>query len=243
MESIGTLTDSGRKPDNFGSDRQVFVVVAAYNEEQSVGTVVAQLLERCPNVVIVDDGSTDATLATAEGSSAYVLHHIINRGQGAALQTGIRFALLKGADVVVTFDADGQHDVRDIPSLIEPILSGESDVALGSRFLGRAHNIPFTRKWLLRAGVLFTRVVSGIVVTDVHNGLRAFSRGAARALRIKMDRMAHASEILDQIRAMGLRFKEIPANIYYSSYSLNKGQSSWNALKIALQILIERVTR
>jgi len=142
---------------------------------------------------------------------------------------------------VVTFDADGQHDPEDIRALVEPIVHGECDVTLGSRFLGRAHNIPLGRRVLLKGGVWFTRVFSRMEVTDVHNGLRAFSRAAAGALRIRMDRMAHASEILDEIKRGGWRYREIPVTVYYSEYSLAKGQSSWDAMRIAAHLLLKRI--
>ncbi len=222
---------------------RIFVVVAAYNEARSIRSVIDRLVARYPNVVVVDDGSTDDTFARLQGSKVFLLRHMINRGQGAALQTGIQFALLRGAQIIVTFDADGQHDERDVEALVRPILSGQCDVTLGSRFLGRAHNIPFTRKVVLKLGVLFTRVVSRIRVSDTYNGLRAFSRQAASSLHITMDRTAHASEILDHIQEAGWRYREVPVNIYYTRYSLAKGERSSNALKFALQVLIKKISR
>jgi glycosyltransferase involved in cell wall biosynthesis len=159
------------------------------------------------------------------------------------LQTGIDFALAQGAGVIVTFDADGQHDPADIPALTEPVLTGQADVALGSRFLGRAVGLPWSRWLLLKLAVVFTRVFSGIRVSDTHNGFRALSRSAAERVRITQDRMAHASEILDQIKQHGLRFVEVPVRITYSRETLAKGQSSWNALKIAGQLFLGRFMR
>jgi glycosyltransferase involved in cell wall biosynthesis len=224
-------------------DGQVFIVIAAYNEAEAIRHVVDGVRGKCENIVIVDDGSTDDTTQRLRGCNVFLLRHVVNRGQGAALQTGIEFALARGADIIVTFDADGQHDSNDIPAMLRPILAGECDVTLGSRFLGRAHGIPFSRKLLLKAGVLFTRTISRTHVTDIHNGLRAFSRRAAASLQISLDRMAHASEILDQVQRAGWRYKEVPVNIFYSPYSLIKGQSSWNALRIASQVLIRKVLR
>lgn len=221
----------------------IFIVVPAYNEATSIKNVTDQLLKNYSNVVVIDDGSADFTSELFENSNVYLLRHFVNRGQGAAIQTGIEFALRKGAHIIVTFDADGQHDVEDIPALVEPILAGDCDLTLGSRFLGKTYNIPRSRKLILKAGILFTRVISGIRVTDVHNGLRAFSRQAAKSLFIRMDRMGHASEILDQIKKNGLIYREVPVTIRYSKYSLGKGQSSWNALKIALQFLIEKAIK
>jgi len=121
-------------------------------------------------------------------------------------------------------------------------LSGQCDVVLGSRFLGQAHNIPVSRKIILKGGILFTRLVSGLQISDVHNGLRAFSRKAAGKINIRLDRMGHASELLDQIKQFELRYQEVPVHIYYSEYSMAKGQSSWNALRIAVQLLIDKAT-
>lgn len=223
------------------SEPRIFVVVAAYNEERCVREVVDRLRAKYCNVVVVDDGSSDKTASRLAGSGAHVLRHGINRGQGAALQTGIEFALMHGADLVVSFDADGQHDEDDIQALIRPILAGECDVVLGSRFLGRAPGIPATRKLLLKVGVLFTRIFSRVRVSDSHNGLRAFSHRAAASIHLTLDRMAHASELLDQIRLAGWRYQEVPVNIHYSRYSLDKGQSSWNALGIGFEVLLKKV--
>jgi glycosyltransferase involved in cell wall biosynthesis len=172
-----------------------------------------------------------------------VLRHVINRGQGAALQTGIDFALRQGGAILVTFDADGQHVVDDIARLVEPIQQSRADVVLGSRFLGRTVGIPWARWLLLKVGILFTRVVSRLQVTDTHNGLRAFSRAAAQRLRITQDRMAHASEILDEIRLLKLRYCEVPVTVHYSADSLAKGQRSGNALAILGDLLLSRMMR
>ena len=221
----------------------VFIVVPAFNESRTIRGVVDELLGEYPNVIVVDDGSSDGTAESLRESGALVLRHCANRGQGAALQTGIEFALLRNAEAIVTFDADGQHGVDDIAALLQPLFDGECDVALGSRFLGRASNMPLTRRLLLKLGILFTLLVSRIRATDVHNGLRAFSAQAASELSINMDRMAHASEIFDQIRVHGWRYKEIPVTIRYTKYSLAKGQTSWDALRIAFQVLLEKLRR
>jgi glycosyltransferase involved in cell wall biosynthesis len=220
---------------------KVWVVIAAYNEGERLGPTLRSVCRAGYDVVVVDDGSRDDTAAVALRHPVWVLRHRLNCGQGAALQTGIDFALGKGADILVTFDADGQHSADDIERLIEPVRSGRVDVALGSRFLGRAVGLRPARRLVLKLGVLFTRLVSGVRVTDTHNGLRAFSREAARRLRITQDRMAHASEILDRLRREGLRYCEVPVTIRYSEETRAKGQSSWNALKIAGEFLLGRM--
>ncbi|MFO0970113.1 MAG: glycosyltransferase family 2 protein [Gemmataceae bacterium] len=221
----------------------VWIVMAAYNEESRLGHTLAQLLPRYANVVVVDDGSRDATAEVALAQDVWVLRHLINLGQGAALQTGIDFALRQGAQFIVTFDADGQHDAAEIDRLLEPLRAGAADVALGSRFLGATVHMPWTRRLVLKLGVLFTRVFSRIRVTDAHNGFRAFTRDAARKVRISQNRMAHASEILDQIVHHGLRYVEVPVTIRYSQDTLAKGQSSWNALRIVSQLLLGRMVK
>jgi glycosyltransferase involved in cell wall biosynthesis len=225
-------------------NEDVWIVVAAYNEATRILPTLTEI-QRCgfANIAVVDDGSRDETGSAALHGGAWVLRHIVNLGQGAALQTGIQFALQQGARFLVTFDADGQHRADEIGRLLEPVRSGEADVALGSRFLGQAENIPLVRKLVLKAGVLFTRVFSGIRVTDTHNGFRAFSRAAAEKIKIRQNRMAHASEVLDQIQVQRLRYVEVPVTIRYTEDSLAKGQSSWNALRIVGQLLMGRLVR
>lgn len=221
----------------------VYVVIAAFNEERAIGDVAAEVAAIYPNVVVVDDGSSDRTSEAASASAKHVLRHVINRGQGAALQTGITYALRRGARFIVTFDADGQHRVEDIWSMVRPIHEGRCEITLGSRFLGRAVNLPASRRLLLKAAVLFTRLTSRVRVTDAHNGLRAFSRRAAQRIKLTLDRMAHASEIIDHVRRSGLPFEEVPVEIRYTDYSLSKGQSSRQALRIAFHFLIGKVLR
>lgn len=195
------------------------------------------------NVVVIDDGSQDDTAERAKCAGAMLLRHVINRGQGAALQTGIEYSLAHGAKFVITFDSDGQHCTKDLPNLLAPILRGEVEIVLGSRFLGRVENMPWTRWLLLKAAVGFTRLTSGMRVTDAHNGLRAFSRRAAQQIHITLDRMAHASEVIDQIRASRLPVREVPVTIRYTDYSREKGQSSLAAVKVAFHYLLGKVLR
>jgi glycosyltransferase involved in cell wall biosynthesis len=221
----------------------VWIIVPAYNEGPRLGRTLAALCPLWPNVVVVDDGSTDDTAALAARAPVWLLRHVVNRGQGAALQTGIDFALARGAGVLVTFDSDGQHDPAEIARLVEPVRAGKADVALGSRFLGGTVGMPTGRALVLRLGVLFTRVFSQIRVSDTHNGLRAVSRAAAERLHLTQDRMAHASEILDRIHQERWRYVEVPVTIRYFDEALAKGQSSWNALRIVGQLLLGRLIR
>jgi glycosyltransferase involved in cell wall biosynthesis len=221
----------------------VFFVIPAYNEAASVGSVVRRVKEKFPNVIVVDDGSADSTFAVAKEAGAMTLRHIINRGQGAALKTGIDFALRRGADIIVTFDSDGQHQLDDVEDLLAPLREGRCDAVLGSRFLHSSSEVPAMRKLTLKLGVIFTRLVSQIKVTDTHNGLRALSRIAAEQIQIRQYRMAHASEILDEIGRLKLRYCEVPTRIVYTEYSKQKGQRSSAAFRIAWDFLIGKSGR
>ncbi len=199
-------------------------VIPAFNEEKRVARAVQDALSACGAVVVVDDCSTDRTGQAAYAAGAYVLRHVINRGQGAALQTASDFAVRKlGADIVVHFDADGQMTAADIPHMIEPILKDEADVVLGSRFMGKeVENMPASRRLVHVGARLFTLLMSGMRLTDTHNGFRALSKSSAKKMRISLDRMAHASEIIDLIAAHRLRVVERPVTIRYTQDTLEK---------------------
>jgi glycosyltransferase involved in cell wall biosynthesis len=201
-----------------------------------IARIIADVRRRGYTVVLVDDGSSDATAATAEKASAVVIRHLVNLGQGAALQTGIEFALHEGAEVIVTFDADGQHRASDIDGLIGALAEHDADFALGSRFLGGTVNLPPARRLLLKAATSFTRATSGLSITDTHNGLRAMTRRGASAIRLRQNRMAHASEFLNQIAASGLKYVEVPVTIEYSAYSLAKGHKLGDSLSILVDL-------
>lgn len=223
---------------------KVFVVIAAFNEETKIAEVVRDLRkEGYEKVVVVDDGSTDRTAARAKKLKATVLQHSVNRGQGAALKTGITYALEQGAEYIVTFDADGQHDPKDIQKLLEPVQSGKVQIALGSRFLNKTSQVPFFKKLVLKGGILFTLLFSGIRLSDVHNGLRVLSRKAAENIEIRQDRMEHASEIIEEIHKKQIPFMEVPVHIRYTEYSKQHGQSPWNSVKIAGNLLWRKLTK
>ncbi|MGE5088242.1 MAG: glycosyltransferase family 2 protein [Candidatus Levyibacteriota bacterium] len=221
----------------------VWVVIPAYNEGPVIADVVEAVRATWPNVVVVDDCSGDDTREAARSAGAIVVRHPINLGQGAALQTGIRHALSRGAEYVVTFDADGQHRPEDIAVLLDAQRRSGAAVVIGSRFLGAAENLPPSRRALLKLAVLFTRLTTGLKVTDAHNGLRLLTRSAAQCIEIRQNRMAHASEIIDQIRRLGLSVAEAPVTIVYTEYSLRKGQRLGNALNILADLFIAKVNK
>jgi polyprenyl-phospho-N-acetylgalactosaminyl synthase len=224
--------------------KSVYVVIPAYNEEKSIDVVVKGLNDSgYENIVVVDDGSKDNTSSVAKKAGAVVLQHFMNRGQGAALKTGIDAAVSLGADIIVTFDADGQHQAKDIVGLVGPVEKGEVDVSLGSRFIGKAKNMPFIRKVFLKGGAIIVWIFYGIKLTDSHNGFRALSRDAAQMINIRSDKMEHASEILDEISRKKLKYKEVPVEILYTEYSMQRGQSTWNAFNILFKMVKNKFLR
>jgi glycosyltransferase involved in cell wall biosynthesis len=220
-----------------------WIVIAAYNEAAVIARVVADLRRLHHHVVVVDDGSRDETAGLAARAGACVLRHPVNLGQGAALQTGIEYALREGADFIVTFDADGQHRAGDIAALFAALVAHQAHFALGSRFLGGSVALPPARRLLLKAATWFTRLTTGLRVTDTHNGLRAMTREGARRIRLRQNRMAHASELLEQIAQSGLKYVEVPVTIEYSAYSLAKGQGLADSLMILVDLSAQRLLR
>ena len=225
------------------SSAQVYVVIAAYNEDAVIARVVTDVRRAGYRLVVVDDGSRYATTDVARAADATVVAHPLNLGQGAALQTGIDYALAQDAEIIVTFDADGQHRVSDIVRLTAALVDEQADFALGSRFLGNAPNLPMARRLMLQAATLFTRLTTGLAITDTHNGLRAMTRRGAAAIRLRQNRMAHASEFLSQIAVSGLRYVERPVTIEYTAYSLAKGQNMRDAVLILLDLFAHRLYR
>lgn len=221
----------------------VFVVIPAFKEAAVIGGVIRGVVTEYPNVVVIDDCSPDETAAIASEAGATVLRHPINLGQGAALATGIRYALECGAEYIVTFDADGQHRVEDIGVLLRKQRETGAEMVIGSRFLGSAQGMPALRRFVLRMAVHYTRLTSGVSMTDAHNGFRLLTRSAAIRLRIRQNRMSHASEIIDQIKSKQITLAEAPVTVLYTEYSLQKGQRLSNAFNIIWETVLARMQK
>ncbi|GAA2116826.1 glycosyltransferase family 2 protein [Nocardioides bigeumensis] len=214
------------------------------NEAAVIGDVVAGLRCSFEHVICVDDGSTDKCGELARAAGARVVTHPSNLGQGAALQSGVTFALDDGrTKYIVTFDADGQHRVADADRMVEVARTSGVDIVLGSRFLeSTSSGMTAARRAVLRAAVGFTRATTGLALTDAHNGLRVLSRYAAQRISLTQAGMAHASELLNQIAHHRLRHVEVPVTIDYTDYSRSRGQSNINALNILFDLGLARLS-
>ena len=224
-------------------NKSIWVVIPAYNEEKAIGRVIDSLKkEGLMNIIVVNDGSSDNTAGIAKKHGAKAYSHIINRGLGGALNTGITAALMSGAGIIATCDADGQHNPKDVRRAIETLTGKGYDVVLGTRMIN-SKGMSLSRKLLNRGANFLTYLLFGIYVTDTQGGLRVFSRSAAEKIRIKTNRMEVSSEIIKEIGRNKLRFKEIPIEVIYTDYSLRKGQKNTNAFRIIYKLILSRIMR
>jgi len=226
------------------TNSEIFVIIPCYNEATVVRNTVTEVVEQGYKVVVVDDCSVDSSKKQLQGLKLYYLRHRTNMGQGAALQTGIEFAKKKGAKYFVTFDADGQHDCRDIPVMVEVLQKNRSDIVFGSRFLpGAQTNISGARSFVLNVARYVNYLVSGILLSDAYNGLRVFNAKAAGFLKITENKMAHATEIQLLVAKNKLSYSEFPNNIQYNEYTKRKGLRNIDGLKIVFEILLFKIFR
>lgn len=225
--------------------KDVWIVIPAFNEASVISDVVAGVRSAFDHVVCVDDGSRDDTAERAWQAGAYVVRHPVNLGQGAAIQTGIEFARSQpDAAVFATFDADGQHRVKDLVRMIDRLNTAEIDIVVGTRFADSApKNMPKLKRLALPVIAKLSRTSRKLKLTDAHNGLRVFNRTVADGMNITMSGMAHASEIVVLIIENGWRVAEEPVEILYTDYSMSKGQPLVNGVNIIFDGLLRRRMR
>jgi glycosyltransferase involved in cell wall biosynthesis len=215
------------------------VVIPLYNEVSMVADVVRGLLPHFPNIVCVDDGSTDGSADVAAAAGAHVVRHPFNLGQGAALQTGIDAVLrCPDAEFVLTFDADGQHRVEDAVAMVRRARAEGAAIVFGSRFLDDRTRPGILKRIVLKTAVRVTNLTTGLTLTDAHNGLRVLRRDAAAHVNLQQDRMAHATEIVLQLGRSGLPWVEHPVELLYTDYSRAKGQSLLNSVNILVDLVV-----
>lgn len=212
-------------------------VIPAFNEEKTIAKVINDVKPFVDEIIVVDDCSGDKTFKIAHKENAIVLKHAINRGQGASLQTGNELALKRQADIIIHFDADDQFLAREIDDVVKPLLNNEVDVVFGSRFLGKASNIPWAkRKIILPIARIVNKTILNIDLTDPQSGFRAMNRKVAQDIMIQQDGMAHCSEIMYKVFKNNLRVKEVATSVIYHNF----GQRFGGGIRIFKDLIISK---
>jgi glycosyltransferase involved in cell wall biosynthesis len=219
--------------------QKVCVVVPFYNEEQVIYNVIFNLISHNYKVLAVDDGSTDSSYEKIKDLDCTVIQHPQNFGQGAALQTGMTFAKLNPSlHFFVTFDSDGQHQVKNIEDVLNPVVNDEADIVFGTRFQDDLTRFTLIKKIILKLAVVYTKFSTGVALTDTHNGFRALNRTAIEKIELNFPGMTHASEFVGEAAENNLRIKEVPVHVLYTKHSKRKGQSLWNAVNILTDLFL-----
>lgn len=220
-------------------NKDVCVLLPFYNEGNVLKGVISNLKNKEYFVLGIDDGSTDNSLEVAKSLGIQVLRHPTNLGQGAALQSGIEFARLNpNFKYFVTFDSDGQHKVENIEHVLQPIIEDKADIVFGTRFQDDKTKFPFIKRIILQLAIKYTKLSTGVPLTDTHNGFRALNRTALNKINLSFSGMTHASEFVEKAGRAELKIKEVPVHILYTKYSKSKGQSIWNAINILTDLFL-----
>ncbi|EEI28197.1 glycosyltransferase family 2 protein [Corynebacterium glucuronolyticum] len=225
-------------------NQDTWLIIPCFNEGTVIGDVIRHARETFPNIVAVNDGSSDNSAEEIHKAGAHLVNHPVNLGQGAAIQTGVEYARSQpGAQYFVTFDADGQHQVKDVVSMLDRLRNEDVDIIVGTRF-GRPRKeddqVPWIKRLVLKTVVLLSSRTRKLGLTDAHNGLRVFNKKVADELNIRMNGMSHASEFVAQMDERGWRVSEQPVDILYTEYSMSKGQSLINGVNILADGFIAR---
>ncbi|BAW31034.1 MAG TPA: glycosyltransferase family 2 protein [Methanothermobacter sp.] len=223
--------------------RDVTIIVPVYNEEGTIIQVINDLMDRGYDIIIVDDGSTDSTpylLQRFKDDNIKIYRHVINRGLGAALRTGIEAALSRKTSYIVTFDADGQHDPDDIEKVCKPLIDDKADAVIGKRNFSE---MPLSRNIGNFIMNIITLIFYGIKVSDSQSGLRAFTRTAASKIKINDRGYGVSSEIISEIKRRGLRLKEVPIKTIYTPETISKGTNLSVGIRILVKLIINILKR
>jgi len=209
--------------------KSLCIILPAYNEAKAIGPVMQKLQnfvkkenDLVIEIVVIDDGSTDQTFQICQTFNVTVLHHIINRGLGGALATGIEYAKMHNFDFALTMDSDGQHDI-----------------VIGSRMMGQK-GMPKDRLIINFTSNVFTYILFGFWTTDSQSGFRGFNRKALGFINVKTQGMEVSSELFTEIKKHNLKLLEVPISVIYTEYSRNKGQSNLNSLNVVVKLLLRK---
>lgn len=223
--------------------QQISVILPAYNEEISIGSMVHLTRLYADKVIVIDDGSSDRTADVARKAGAEVIVHDVNKGKGVALKTGFEAALILGADIIVTMDSDGQHNPAEIPKLVAPIIKGEAEIVNGSRYL---HTLEKNTPTYRRIGQIildkFTNMHSGLNITDSQSGFRAFAASTIGIFRFNARGMAIESEMLADAGNAGLHITEVGIGVRYDIAGSTK-KPLFHGLEVLLAILKDMVLK
>lgn len=242
MKSLRIIFDNMSDLENKIDFDEVFLVIPAYNEEKTVSAIIEEIASQGYNVVLVNDGSKDNTLELAMQSQdkypnkIFIVSHMINRGLGAALKTGMSVALKHGARYILTFDADGQHEISDIPKVVEPLQAGRADVVIGSRPF---EDMPISKSFANYIMNFLTLVFYGCKVKDSQSGLRGFTADAASKMDIVSAGYGVSSEFIKKIKDNDLRMEEVIITTIYTTETQNKGTDAIVGLKILFKMTID----
>lgn len=217
----------------------IFVLVPAYNEASVIEETINSLKKYFNNIIVVNDGSTDDTVSILKNFDIKIINHPINIGVGGAFQTGFKYILKNHKDCIgaITFDADGQHKVKDAIKIADELINTEYEIIFGSRFLGHAYKIPIIKRFVLRSVTAITNFFTGMKLTDAHNGLKGFKTSAINKIDIKLDGYAYETELIRQVSEKSISYKESSTDIEYSDYSKKKGQNIFNGFIIIEDLL------
>ncbi len=226
--------------------KSLCIILPAYNEAKAIGPVMQKLQnfvkkenDLVIEIVVIDDGSTDQTFQICQTFNVTVLHHIINRGLGGALATGIEYAKMHNFDFALTMDSDGQHDINDLPKAIKLLINNDADVVIGSRMMGQK-GMPKDRLIINFTSNVFTYILFGFWTTDSQSGFRGFNRKALGFINVKTQGMEVSSELFTEIKKHNLKLLEVPISVIYTEYSRNKGQSNLNSLNVVVKLLLRK---
>lgn len=216
----------------------IWVIIPAFNEGPVIRGVVAHI-RHCgyPNILVVDDGSTDDTAAQAELGGAMVISHLVNRGAGAVAQTGLYYARKKGIRFVAQMDADGQHHPEDLARMMTRMAKGDCDIVIGSRFVEKKGDVPWIRVLYNQISNVFTNWFCRRWYSDTQSGFRLLNRHAIERLELHIDGFGYCSEMIIQAEMLNLKVAEIPISVSYTDYSMSKGQNLHTGVITAINLI------